>query len=183
MTFDRGLAVRLCVIFVVLLITRPAAAQPSMLSLDDFVRDWRISKQFTLAVARAMPEASYDFKATPKEMSFGDMMMHVSSSLFDRFSEISGEKPTYGSPPGIITKDVALDWIDKSFDYVIRVLPKLTDKQLTETKFPVNFEGRPGPDINGRDMMMNMFIHVAHHRAQCQVYLRLKGITPPIYTF
>ena len=81
MTFDRGLAVRLCVIFVVLLITRPAAAQPSMLSLDDFVRDWRISKQFTLAVARAMPEASYDFKATPKEMSFGDMMMHVSRRM------------------------------------------------------------------------------------------------------
>ncbi len=36
---------------------------------------------------------------------------------------------------------------------------------------------------NGRDMMMNMFIHVAHHRAQCEVYLRLEGVTPPIYTF
>jgi len=78
---------------------------------------------------------------------------------------------------------VVLDWIDKSFDYVIQVLPRLSDKQLSEATFPVNFEGRPGPDINGRDMIMNMFIHVAHHRAQCEVYLRLKGITPPIYTF
>jgi hypothetical protein len=59
----------------------------------------------------------------------------------------------------------------------------LTDKQLSEATFPVNFECRPGPDINGRDMIMNMFVHVAHHRAQCEVYLRLKGITPPIYTF
>jgi uncharacterized damage-inducible protein DinB len=32
-------------------------------------------------------------------------------------------------------------------------------------------------------MIMNMFVHAAHHRAQCEVYLRLKGITPPVYTF
>jgi uncharacterized damage-inducible protein DinB len=32
-------------------------------------------------------------------------------------------------------------------------------------------------------MMLNMFVHVAHHRAQAEVYLRLNGIEPPIYTF
>jgi uncharacterized damage-inducible protein DinB len=154
-----------------------------VLSVDDFVRDWRISKQFTLAVARAMPAASYDFKATPAEMSYGEQMIHLTSSLFVMFNRISGDKPAFDALPKNITKEVAIDWINRSFDYVIQVLPRLTDKQLTETTFPVNFEGRPGPDINGRDMIMNMFVHVAHHRAQCEVYLRLKGITPPIYTF
>ena len=32
-------------------------------------------------------------------------------------------------------------------------------------------------------MIMNMFVHTAHHRAQCEVYLRAKGIKPPDYTF
>lgn len=63
-------------VLLVWLFTMPASAQPgTVLSVDDFVRDWRISKQFTLAVARAMPAASYDFKATPAEMSYGEQMI------------------------------------------------------------------------------------------------------------
>jgi uncharacterized damage-inducible protein DinB len=161
-----------------------ASAQPAtLLATNDFVRDWQISKRFTLAVAQAMPAASYDFRATPGEMTFGEQMMHLTSNLFVAFFRMSGVRPVYDTLPKTVTKDVALDWIDKSFDYVVQVLPKLTDTQLAETTFPVNFEGRPSPDINGRDMIMNMFVHVAHHRAQCEVYLRLKGITPPSYTF
>ena len=169
---------------IVCVLAQQANAQPvTLLDADDFARDWQISKRFTLAVAQAMPAASYDFKATPEEMTFGEQMMHITSSLFVTFYRMSSVRPVYDALPKSVTKEVVLDWIDKSFDYVVQVLPKLTDRQLSETKFPVNFDGRPGPDINGRDMMMNMFIHVAHHRAQCEVYLRLKGITPPIYTF
>ena len=76
-----------------------------------------------------------------------------------------------------------MEWLNQSFDYVLQVLPGITDEQLSKARFKVDFEGRPSPEINGRDMIMNMFIHVAHHRAQCEVYLRLKGIEPPAYTF
>jgi uncharacterized damage-inducible protein DinB len=184
MIWSRLVASRLLLAVLVCLFAKPLRAQPAaILSVDDFVRDWQISKRFTLAVAQAMPAASYDFKATPEEMTFGEQMMHITSSLFVTFYRMSSVRPVYDALPKSVTKEVVLDWIDKSFDYVVQVLPKLTDRQLSETKFPVNFDGRPGPDINGRDMMMNMFIHVAHHRAQCEVYLRLKGITPPIYTF
>jgi uncharacterized damage-inducible protein DinB len=181
---NRPLARRLPFALLIGLLATPARAQPvTLLGADDFARDWQISKRFMLAVAQAMPAASYDFKATSEEMTFGEQMMHLTSSLFVMFYRMSGVRPVYDALPKEITKDVVLDWVDKSFDYVIQVLPTLTDKQLAEARFSVNFEGRPGPDINGRDMMMNMFIHVAHHRAQCEVYLRLKGITPPIYTF
>jgi uncharacterized damage-inducible protein DinB len=184
MIWSRLVASRLLFALLVCLLAQPASAQPvTLLAADDFARDWQISKRFTLAVAQAMPAASYDFKATPEEMTFSEQMMHLTSSLFVMFFRMSGVRPVYDALPKNVTKEVVLDWIEKSFDYVMQVLPKLTDKQLTETKFPVNFEGRPGPNINGRDMMMNMFVHVAHHRAQCEVYLRLNGITPPIYTF
>ena len=184
MMWGRRSVRRLLFTLLVCLLAPRASAQPvTVLAVDDFVRDWQISRRFTLAVAEAMPAAAYDFKATPEEMTFGEQMMHLTSSLFVAVFRISGVRPVYDALPKNVTKDVVLDWIDKSFDYVIQVLPRLSDKQLSEATFPVNFEGRPGPDINGRDMIMNMFIHVAHHRAQCEVYLRLKGITPPIYTF
>src|SRR5258708_39107261 len=63
-----------------------ASAQPARyLSLDDYVRDWTISKQFTMAVARKMPAELYTFKATPEEMSFGELMIHITASLFSVF--------------------------------------------------------------------------------------------------
>src|ERR1035438_6283618 len=82
----------------------PLSAQPArFLSLDDFVTDWRISKQFTLAVAEKMPAAYYDFKATPEERSFGEQMVHIAASLFERFSQISGIAPVKSAVPKTIT--------------------------------------------------------------------------------
>ncbi|MBZ5726715.1 MAG: DinB family protein [Acidobacteriia bacterium] len=160
----------------------PLSAQTAnLLPMDDFLKDWKISKQFTIAVAEKMPAEFYDFKATPEEMSFGQQMIHIAGSLFSRFHQMSGEKLPYSGPPAKITRDVAIEWLNQSFDYVLKVLPKLTDAQLAKDEFKVDWEGRPV--ANGRDMIMNMFVHVAHHRAQCEVYLRLKGITPPVYTF
>ncbi len=153
----------------------------NLLPLDDFVKDWKISKEFTVAVAEKMPAEFYDFKATKEEMSFGEQMMHIAASLFFRFNQISGKEMPFKEMPKKITREVALEWLNRSFDYVIAVVPQLTDEQLNKAKFKVDWLGRP--EVNGRDMMMNMFVHVAHHRAQCEVYLRLKGITPPTYTF
>ncbi len=165
-----------------LLASIPLCAQPAgLLSLDDFVKDWTISKQFTIAVAEKMPANLYDFKATPEEMSFGEQMIHISGSLFSRFHQMSNREVPYKEAPKKITKDVALEWLNRSFDYVLAVLPGLTGEQLSKTRFKVDWPGRA--EVNGRDMIMNMFVHVAHHRAQCEVYLRLKGIVPPVYTF
>jgi uncharacterized damage-inducible protein DinB len=110
-------------------------------------------------------------------------MVHIGISLLIRFEDIAGETPVYPKVPAPITKKFALETLNQGFDTALRILPKLTDEQLTKASFKVNFDGRPTPEVNGRDMIMNMFVHVAHHRAQCEVYLRLKGITPPTYTF
>jgi len=61
------------------------------------------------------------------------------------------------------------------------VLPGITAEQLKHTWHIPSWTGRNDPD--GRAMILNMFVHTAHHRAQCEVYLRVKGIKPPSYTF
>jgi hypothetical protein len=48
-----------------------------------FAKHWQISKEFTLAVAEAMPAEGYDFKPTAEEMSFGQLMVHIAAQNSD----------------------------------------------------------------------------------------------------
>ena len=42
-----------------------------------FAKHWHTAKEFTLAVAEAMPPDSYDFKPNPEELTFGYLMIHI----------------------------------------------------------------------------------------------------------
>ena len=178
-----------CIVWLVLsLIPITVAAQNvkvgSVLDMTEFVHDWQISKQFTLDVADAMPAESYSFKPNPDEMTFGEQMIHIAVSNVYRFHQITGmETPFSIDLTKLPSADKAnvLQVLGRSFDYVINVLPKVTPEQLQRTWHIPSWKGRNDPD--GRAMIVNMFVHTAHHRAQCEVYLRAKGIKPPDYTF
>lgn len=165
-------------------VTAPAPPLNSLLDLQEFVHDWQISKQFTLEVAAAMPAELYSFKPNPEEMTFGEQMTHIAVSNVFRFNQITGIQPPFPidlSKPAASDKASAMKALEQSFDYVIGVLPQITPEQLKRTWHIPSWKGRTDPD--GRAMLMNMFVHTAHHRAQCEVYLRVKGIKPPDYTF
>ncbi|MBZ5680156.1 MAG: DinB family protein [Acidobacteriia bacterium] len=171
-----------------LLLSCAAAAQTaklnSVLDLPEFLHDWQISKQFTIDVANAMPAEFYSFKPNPEEMTFGEQMIHIAGANVYRFREITGIKPPFDfdpSKPPASDKQNVLKTLEQSFDYVLDVLPKITPEQLQHTWHIPSWKGRNDPD--GRAMILNMFVHTAHHRAQCEVYMRAKGIKPPDYTF
>ena len=155
----------------------PVRAQ--LLTLDELVNDWKVSKQFTLEVAEKMPAEFYDFKPSPEQMSFGQQMLHIAGANVFRFEQLTGIEPHIARPEKA-DKTTAILKLTESFDYVLRVLPKVTPEQWTKT-FKVDWRDRP--EVAGRQMMLGMFVHSAHHRAQCEVYLRLKGIKPPDYMF
>jgi len=165
-----------------------AAAQSSklnsVLDMTEFVRDWQISKQFTIDVAAAMPADLYSYKPNPEEMSFGEQMIHIAVSNVFRFHQITGTEPPFPldlSKPPASDKETALRLLNLSFNYVLDALLNITPDQLKRTWHIPSWKGRTDPD--GRAMILNMFVHTAHHRAQCEVYLRAKGIKPPEYTF
>lgn len=176
------------VVFAVLIFAAAAGAQSSkvssVLDMSEFVHDWQISKQFTIDVAQAMPAESYNFKPNPEEMTFGEQMIHIAQANVFRFNQITGiETPfvlDFAKPPAA-DKENVLKLLEQSFDYVIDALPKITPEQLQRTWHIPSWKGRTEPD--GRAMILNMFVHTAHHRAQCEVYMRAKGIKPPDYTF
>lgn len=156
----------------------------SLLDMAEFIHDWQISKQFTLEVADAMPAEFYSFKPNSDEMTFGEQMLHIAVSNVYRFREITGIQSPFEldlSKPLSPDKANVLKVVGQSFDYVIDALPRITPEQLQHTWHIPSWKGRNDPD--GRAMVMNMFVHTAHHRAQCEVYLRAKGIKPPDYTF
>lgn len=164
-----------------------AAAQSAkvenVVTMQEFVQDWKISKQFTMEVANAMPAEFYNFKPTPEEMTFGQQIVHIAGSNVYRLHQISGEQPPFplSNLNNLPTdKARAMKLLEQSFDYVLDVLPQITAEQLSAFHVPWNSRANT---LDGRGMLMNIFVHVAHHRAQCEVYLRLKGITPPTYTF
>ena len=178
---------RVLAVLVVLAFTMASAEESkvsSVLDMPEFVKDWEISKQFTMEVADAMPAEFYSFKPNPEEMTFGEQIVHIAESNIYRFHEISGIKPPYDfdpAKPPASEKASAMKLLALSFDYVIEVLPQISPEQLKHTWHIDGWKGRMDPE--GRAMVMNMFVHTAHHRAQCEVYLRVKGIKPPRYRF
>jgi uncharacterized damage-inducible protein DinB len=117
-------------------------------------------------------------------MTFGEQITHIAGSNVFRFNQITGTKPPFAldlSKPLPSDKENAVKLLEQSFDYVLDALPKITPQQLQRTWHIPSWKGRPDPD--GRAMILNMFVHTAHHRAQCEVYMRAKGIKPPDYTF
>jgi uncharacterized damage-inducible protein DinB len=156
----------------------------SPLSMEEFIQDWKVSRQFTLDVANTMPAEFYNFKVNAEEMTFGEQMVHIAGGNVFRFHQITGIEPPFPfdpAKPPASDKQSAVKMLEQSFDYVIAALPQITPEQLQRTWHIPSWKGRPDPD--GRAMIMNMFVHTAHHRAQCEVYLRRKGIKPPDYTF
>jgi len=172
---------RLALLAVVAVFTLRAESNPVMLlPLEEFLEDWAISKKFTIEVAEKMPAEHYDFKPTPEQMTFGQQMVHIAGTLMFRFAQLSGEKMKYDRFPDKVDKETAIRLLNEGFDYTLEKVRAMTAPQ-SEKMFGVKWRGRP--EASGRQMIRGMFVHTAHHRGQAEMYMRLKGIKPPEYTF
>ena len=148
-----------------------------------FAKHWQTSRDFTLAVADAMPAADYNFKPNPEEMSFGKVMTHIAINNIRAFATVSGVKAletpatldaAFKDPKGgAFDKASVIQFLRDSFDFCIKTLPQITPEKL---------DAMIGPS-SGRERLWSCFTHTAHHRGQAEVYLRIKNIKPPDYKF
>ena len=141
-----------------------------------FGRHWQISKEFTLAVAEAMPAVDYDFKPNPEQMSFGQLMIHIADENSVSFARAAGTKPL--AKPGATDKQTAIRFLTESFDQCAKILDAMETEQLDHEAW--KFQGRP---VLAWEGMLWAFTMTAHHRGQVEVYLRVKNIKPPAYRF
>jgi uncharacterized damage-inducible protein DinB len=129
--------------------------------------------KLSIAVAQAMPPDQYDFRPHPESMTFGELMWHIATT---NYQFCAGLKDA--APPAIPTpagKDAIVKFLSDSFAYCSAIIPNLTEEQLTKA------HDSPDGHLPGREVLLALYIHVAHHRGQAEIYLRDKGIKPPSY--
>ena len=151
-----------------------ASASPAG-SAADYVQHFNALRQLSVAVAEAMPPGQYAFRPDPGSMSFGEVMSHIAVTNF-QFCAGLKDVPT-PNLPSPADKDGIVKFLSSSFEYCSGIIPNLTDAQISQ---PHN---SPDGRMPGREVLLAMYVHVAHHRGQAEVYLRDKGIVPPGYRF
>jgi uncharacterized damage-inducible protein DinB len=131
--------------------------------------------KLSVAVAEAMPPEQYTFRPDPGSMTFGEVMTHIGSTNFAFCAGLKDAAPPNTPSPSINDKDAVVKFLSSSFEYCAAVIPNLTDEQLTKV------HDSPDGRLPGREILLALYVHVAHHRGQAEVYLRDKGIKPPSY--
>ena len=152
------------------------AQEPGKAIVTETAKHWESSKALSLAVAEAMPPDAYSFKATDAEMSFGEQMNHIAMANGNYCAAALGVKNPMAKPEDN-TKETAIKNLTATYDFCMEGLAKLDDKGLQETVT------RNGSVVTKFELFWGGFTHAAHHRGQAEVYLRLKGVTPPAYKF
>jgi uncharacterized damage-inducible protein DinB len=153
-----------------LAVPRLATASPAS---GEYARHFDTLAKLSVAVAQAMPAEKYAFRPHPDSMTFAELMSHIAATNFQFCAGLKDTNP----PPAPSPHDKAgvVKFLTESFEYCTPIIDNLTDQQLTEA------HNSPDGHLPGRDVLLAMYIHVAHHRGQAEIYLRDNGIKPPSY--
>ena len=164
----------------------PALAQTTV--KDALVKHWKVTSDFTIAVAKQMPADSYNFRPVPEELSFSQLIIQIAGANMSACGQASGMTGP-ATPEKIlqalkeekndklaIGKDEAVQFLTDTFKFCNEAVASMTPEKLDAV------EGRTRK-MTGFEWLWAYFTHTAHHRGQAEVYLRLKGITPTTYTF
>ena len=147
------------------------AASPA----GEYAQHFSALSQLSVAVAQAMPADEYAFKPHPESMTFGELMLHIASTNYAFCAGLRDGKAPGAAAPAAADKDGVVKFLAGSFDYCSGIIPQLSEQQLTAV------HNSPDGRLPGREVLLAMYIHVAHHRGQAEIYLRDKGIKPPGY--
>ncbi|MBV8894453.1 MAG: DinB family protein [Acidobacteria bacterium] len=129
--------------------------------------------KLSVAVANAMPADQYGFRPHPESMTFGELISHIATTNYQFCAGLRDTTPpTFSSHDN---KNAIVRFLSDSFDYCSGVILSTTPEQLSA------IHNSPDGRLSGREVLLAMYIHVAHHRGQAEIYLRDKGIKPPAY--
>jgi uncharacterized damage-inducible protein DinB len=160
-------------VFVLLPVSPFTAAANTAGAAGEYSRHFGALEKLSVAVAQAMPAAEYAFRPHPESMDFAALISHIATTNYQFCAGLQDS----GTPalPSPTQKDAIVKFLSDSFDYCSKLIPALTERQLNKT------HNSPDGRLLGREILLAMYVHVAHHRGQAEIYLRSKGIRPPSY--
>jgi uncharacterized damage-inducible protein DinB len=152
------------------------AAQDSATPVSEAVRSAanRAATNF-IAAAEEMPADKYGYKPTAAQMSFGDVIGHMSAGNDALCSSIGGVAPPKRSAlPAGAEKGKLLARLRDTFQFCQSALAKVNDARLGE-KVPYFGD----QELSRAQVMVAAAEEWAGHYSQIAVYLRLNGLLPP----
>ena len=171
---------QLIVTLSLILLASIANAQEGFNFAQNQAKVWELTKQRTLAVAKAMPEANYNYSPTEGVKSFGQQMAHISNSMLSMSARFIMDKSYSGREKDAskMNKNKIIIDLENAFNSVLKDFSSLNDEVLKTTgkkhgAFP----------LTKWQSLLFMRDHITNHRAKAVLYLRLKNITPPRYGF
>ncbi len=157
---------------------QPGAVSASATFISDFVHRWQNTLPYSLKVLDKMPENLFDYRPTPKQMSFGKQYTHAAYWNTFFIGMIVGQEPL--KEPAETTKVSIREYYTLCHNHCTTFIQGLTEQQLDRTGYGDNAYWQKH---SGRDLLLRSFMHIAHHRAETLVYLRLNNIEPPFFEF
>ena len=139
----------------------------------EYAKHFAALSGLSVAVAKAMPPDQYGFRPHPESMDFGQLISHIATTNYQFCAGLKDSVPPALHSP--TEKDAVVKFLSDSFEYCSSVISNLTDAQLEAQ------HNSPDGRLPGREVLLAMYVHVAHHRGQAEIYLRDKGIRPPSY--
>ena len=122
-----------------------------------------------------MPPIQYAFRPDPGSMSFAEQVAHVAQTNYAFCAGLKDTSPP--TNPAGVDKDALVKFLADSFDYCSAAIASVAAEQMDRP------HSSPDGRLNGRELLLALYVHLAHHRGQQEVYLRIKGIQPPQYVF
>ena len=163
----------------------PAAALATPTDLEseaqrirrELLEAWTMSEKMTLITAGQMPADSFDFRYTPEAMTFAEQWRHCCQFTVSQLAGRLGVINPYQTRelPKAMTKQQVMDELKTMYAFVRQTITAVPDAKLLET------DDYLGDKIPNWRLLYAMENHLIHHRGQCMVYLRLKGVTPEGY--
>ncbi len=124
------------------------------------------SRQYTLSVAAAMPDRSWDFKPAEAVWNFRELMHHIAYGIqWWEANYVKGKKMAWEPVPVKDNKKQVMDYLEQAYDGLQKTIE---GRQLDEGA------------VNGVYATLD---HITHHRGQAVLHLRMNGIEPPEYTW
>ena len=123
------------------------------------------SRNYTMAVANAMPANNYQVRPVESVWDFGELLQHVAYGIqWWEDNYIKGNKADWNPPITKPGKNETLEALEKAF---------------ASLKKTVNSSKLDNGAVDGFYATLD---HITHHRGQAVTYLRYAGLTPPEYT-
>jgi hypothetical protein len=153
-----------------------ASAQHSASPIAEALRRTRErSGNNLVAAAEALPADKYGFKPTPAQMSFGDVIVHLSEGNDFLCSAVAGTTAPKRSEIKVDAgKDKLVERLRETFEYCETSLAKADDSKLSGM---VPWFG--GSQVTRAQAILATAQDWADHYSQLAIYLRLNGVLPP----